>query len=185
MKNQLMWALSLSILFMIACKAEGTKEDSDVTVTATDTTATPAPAEFADPKYSAIVKTALANLSSGDVPAFVAAFADNAVYARNTGDSLAGKAAISEYWTKRRAEVLEILTYENEIFLPVKVNTPQSVEQPGIWVLAWNKTTAKYKPSGKSMTQWIHNDVHFDANDMIDRWIEYSDRAIINEAMKQ
>jgi hypothetical protein len=182
MKNQLVWALSLFIFF-IACKAETPKEDTDVMVTSKDTTTVVAPVEFTDPKYSEILKATLANLSNGNIPEFMSTFADNAVYAFNTGDSLAGKAAINEYWVKRRAEVLDSLTFENQIFLPIKVNTPQSVEQKGIWVLAWSETTAKYKPSGKSMTQWIHNDVHFNDNDKIDRWITYSDRAVINAAM--
>lgn len=183
MKNQLPWALCLIVLFMLACKAETTTKKADDTPAAVDTTATMAPAEFADPKYSDIVEAGLVALSKGDIPTWMNSFADNAVYAWNAGDSLAGKAAISEYWTKRRGEVIETLTYKNEIFLPLKVNTPQTVETPGIWVLAWYETTAKYKTTGKSMTQWIHNLSHFDANGKIDRTITYIDRSVINAAL--
>jgi hypothetical protein len=45
-------------------------------------------------------------------------------------------------------------------------------------------TTAKYK-TGKSMTQWIHTDLHFDANDKIDRVIMYLDRVPIAAAMSK
>ncbi len=182
MKNQLAWALSLFLLFFMACKAETPKDEAAATTTA-DSTAATAPAEFADMKYSEIVKNGLAALSKGDVAAWLDTYADNAVYLWNTGDSLAGKAAISEYWTKRRGEVIDSLTYKNEIFLPIKVNKPQSVEAPGVWVLAWYETTAKYKITGKKMTQWIHSDNHFDANGKIDRSIIYLDRAVINAAM--
>lgn len=183
MKNQLPWALCLIVLFMLSCKAETTTEKADDTTVKVDSTAEISPVEFADPKYTDIVKATLNSLSSGDVAGMLSNYADNAVYAWNSGDSLAGKAAISEYWTKRRGEVIETLTYGDQIFLPVKVNTPQSSEAPGIWVLAWHETSAKYKATGKSMTQWIHSDVHFDANDKIDRWIQYSDRALINAAL--
>ena len=72
----------------------------------------------------------------------------------------------------------------NQIWLPIKVNQPQSVEQPGTWVLGWYMVSAKYK-NGKRMGQWIHTDMHFDANDKIDRLIQYLDRSLINAALKK
>ena len=182
MKNLLVWALCSFVFVFVSCKGGETTEGGTETTASADTTVM-APAEFADPKYSEMVKTGLAALSSGDVAAWLSNFSDDAVYAWNYGDSLAGKAAITEYWTKRRAETLESLTFENQIFLPVKVNTPQSTEATGVWVLAWYETTAKYKPSGKSMTQWIHTDTHFNADGKIDRVIQYVDRMAINAAM--
>lgn len=141
------------------------------------------PAEFADMKYAAIGKKGLEALSSGDIDGWMTNFADNAVYQWNNGDSLAGKQAIRDYWKKRRTEVIDSLTYSSPIFLPIKVNKPQSVEAPGIWLLSWYKVDAKYK-NGKKMTQWMHADMHFDAADKIDLAIIYMDRAPINEAMK-
>ena len=141
-----------------------------------------APAEFADPKYMDVGKKGLAALSAGDVEGWEAGYADNAVYLWNNGDSLAGKAAITAYWKKRRTEVIDSITFTNAIFLPIKVNQPQSVEAPGIWLLGWYQTNAKYK-TGKKMSQWIHTDMHFDANDKIDRVIMYLDRMPINAAM--
>jgi hypothetical protein len=114
----------------------------------------------------------------------MSSFADNAVYQWNNGDSLAGKAAITAYWKKRRGEVIDSLTFSNQILLPIKVNKPQSIEQPGVWLLSWHQVTAKYK-TGKSMSQWMHTDMHFDASDKIDRVIQYLDRAPINAATKK
>ena len=144
---------------------------------------TMAPAEFADQKYAVIGRRNLDALSSGNIDAFVADLADNAVYLWNSGDSLAGKAAIADYWKKRRTDIIETLTYSNHIFLPLKVNKPQSVEAPGIWLLGWYQVNAKYK-TGKTMSQWIHADSHFNADDKIDRMIIYLDRASINQAEK-
>jgi cyanophycinase-like exopeptidase len=50
--------------------------------------------------------------------------------------------------------------------------------------MGWYQVTAKYK-TGKSMTQWVHTDQHFDANDKIDRLIQYIDRAPINAAISK
>ena len=139
--------------------------------------------EFADAKYTDMGKKALAAMTSGDVDAWMSIFADNAKYYWNGGDSLIGKAAINEYWKKRRTEVIDSITFTNEIWLPVKVNEPQqSVQTKGVWLLSWYQVTSKYK-NGKTMTQWAHNDFHFDANDKIDQAIHYIDRAPINAAL--
>ena len=183
MKNLLVWALSLFVVLLISCKTDVTPKVTDVEMKTDTASATLPPAEFADQKYADVVRNSLGSLSSGDIAAFSNSFSDNAVYAWNYGDSLAGKPAIVEYWTKRRADVIETLQFSDMILLPVKVNTPQTVEGPGVWVLVWHETTAKYKPTGKSMTQWIHSTIHFDANDKIDRWIQYVDRQLITQAL--
>ena len=176
MKKLLVFVMSSFII--ISCSNEKKSEEKSEATPAE--TKTP-PAEFADAKYSEIGKSATAALSRGDVDAWLSNFADNAVYVWNNGDSLAGKAAISVYWKKRRLEVIDSLTFSNSIWLPVKVNQPQSVEAPGVWLLAWHQVYAKYK-TGKSMTQWMHMDYHFDANDKIDRLIHYLDRVPVNAA---
>jgi hypothetical protein len=61
--------------------------------------------EFADANRK--VKKALDDLTKGDMDAWMAEFADNAVYYWNSGDSLVGKPAI-EYWRNRRANVLKL-----------------------------------------------------------------------------
>jgi hypothetical protein len=40
----------------------------------------------------------------------------------------------------------------------------------------------KYK-TGKKLMFWVHTDYHFDANDKIDRAIQYIDMAPIKEAI--
>ncbi len=102
MKKMILWALC-SILFA-ACndtKPPEAKMDDKPAVTAEPKMA---PAEFADAKYAEMAGKSIAALSAGDVDGFVAGYADNAVYMFNNGDSLAGKAAITEYWKKRRNE---------------------------------------------------------------------------------
>ena len=178
--------LGLCSLALFSCAYQSPDaEKTETTVSAVaETAAAPQPAEFADPKYGDISKKGLANLSSGDIDAWMSTFADNAVWQFNNGDSLTGKAAISDYWKKRRTETIDSISFSNEIYLPLKVNNPQSIEQPGIWVLSWYSTNAKYK-TGKRMSQLIHAAMHFDASDKIDRVIMYLDRVPINAAMSK
>jgi hypothetical protein len=178
MKKLMLLALSLSLF--VACSTEIKHEKK---AEAAPAEAKPQPAEFADAKYALIGKNMIAALSRGDMAGYLADYADNAVYQWNNGDSLAGKPAISEYWTKRRTEFLESITFSNEIWLPIKVNKPQSVEAPGVWLLGWYQVNAKYKTTGKTMIQWMHIDFHFDANDKIDRVVQYLDRVPINAAL--
>jgi hypothetical protein len=178
-------ALALVTIFFTACSSPTTEEKTTATVdSAAATPAKTQPAEFADPKYSGIGKSGIAALASGNIDSWMTSFADNAVYLWNNMDSLAGKAAITAYWKKRRGEVIDSMSITNDIWLPIKVNQPQSVEQTGNWLLGWYFVKVKYK-TGKSMSQWIHTDMHFDANDKIDRVIQYLDRAPINAASKK
>lgn len=178
MKKLLLMALSLPLF--IACtseiKHEKKAESAPVEVKLQ-------PAEFADQKYAEIGKKMISALSNGDMAGYLDVYADNAVYQWNNGDSLAGKPAISDYWTKRRTEWLDSLSFSNEIWLPIKVNQPQSVEAPGVWLLGWYQVNAKYKTTGKRMVQWMHIDLHFDAYDKIDRVVHYVDRVPINAAL--
>jgi len=182
MRKQLLIVLCIAIFYGCGSKPEAAAETAPAAA-ATETTK-PGPAEFADPKYADVGKKGLALLTSGDVDGWVASYADNAVYAWNNGDSLAGKAAISEYWKKRRSEVIETMSFSEDIWLPVKVNQPQRSEAPGVWLLGWYKVDTKYK-TGKSMSQWIHTLMHFNSEDKIDRVLQFLDRAPINAAMKK
>lgn len=180
MKKVYLWALSSALFF--ACKNEKASDAKMDAAPAAATETKMAPVEFADAKYAEIGKKGLAALSAADVGGFVSNYADNAVYVFNNGDSIAGKAAISGYWTQRRIELMDSITFTNAIFLPIKVNQPQSIEQPGVWLLSWYQVTTKYK-TGKKMTQWIHTDLHFNDADQVDRVIQYLDRVPINAAM--
>ena len=123
-------------------------------------------------------------MEKGDMDSWMEIYADSAVYVWNSGDSLVGKPAIASYWKQRRANVIETIKFSDAIFLPILVNEPQSVEAKGVWLLAWHKTTAKYR-NGKEMTQWIHTDYHFDSNDKVDRVVQYIDKAAINAALSK
>jgi hypothetical protein len=178
-------AMALAILMFIACSSPKT---DDKPVVATDSAAAPAkplPTEIADQKYVDIGKMGNASLSSGNIDAWMNSFADNAVYVWNNGDSLAGKPAITTYWKQRRGSVIDSISFSMDIWLAVKVNQPQqAVHLPGVWLLGWYFTQAKYK-TGKRMAQWIHTDMHFNADDKIDRVIQFLDRAPINAATKK
>ncbi|QEC69124.1 hypothetical protein FRZ67_18055 [Panacibacter ginsenosidivorans] len=178
MKKIILVAMCSSLLF--ACNEQKPAEEKTATP-AVETTQQPA--EFADAKYTDIGKKGLASLSGGDVDSWMADFSDNAKYFWNGGDSLIGKAAIAAYWKKRRTEVIDSISFMNDIWLPVKVNTPQQqVQSPGVWLLSWYQVSTKYK-NGKHMRQWIHTDMHFDASDKIDQVVQYLDRAPINAAL--
>lgn len=172
------------ILFSLLILSCAEKKSAEPESPASTETQPMAPAEFADPKYIEMGKKGLQALSSGDIAAWMNDFAENAVYRWNNGDSLVGKPAITEYWTNRRGNAISSITFTDQVWLPVKVNQPQAIESSGIWLLSWFKTTATYK-TGKSMTQWIHTDYHFDSNDKIDQVIQYLDRVPINAANMQ
>jgi hypothetical protein len=184
MKKTIAMAFAISMLF--ACTSQ---KSEDKTAAGSDSAvaapAKPQATEFADAKYTDIGKMGLASLSSGNIDAWMGSFADNAVYIWNNGDSLVGKAAITAYWKQRRGTVIDSISFSSDIWLPVKVNQPQQPAQaPGVWLLGWYVTSAKYK-TGKRMTQWIHTATHFDANDKIDRAVQFLDRAPINAATKK
>ncbi|ULQ54637.1 nuclear transport factor 2 family protein [Flavihumibacter fluvii] len=169
---------------LIACNNEKPAEQKDESSAVPVPEAKMQPVEFADPKYMEMGKNALAALSKGDVAGWMNGYADNAVFQWNNLDSAVGKAAITDYWTKRRTESIDSITFTNMIFLPVKVNQPQSIEQPGVWLLGWYTVNAKYKKTGKRMIQLLHTDIHFNSSDQIDRVIMYIDRVPVNAAMK-
>ena len=181
MRKLLFWMIS-SMLFLMACNNEG-KENKEAPSTGPAKAETKqAPAEFADAKYAQVGKSALAALTAGDIDKWSAEWADNIVWQYNNGDSLAGKKTLTDYWKNRRVNVIDSISFSNEIWLPVKVNQPQQMEAVGVWLLGWYMVKAKYK-TGKSMSQWMHVDYHFDANDKIDRVIQYRDQVPINAAM--
>ena len=180
MKKMSVMAVGCLVFFSCTNQKAGESKMENATTAASDTKMQDA--DFADPKYVAIGKKGIAALSSGDIDGWMNSYADNAVYIWNNGDSVAGKAAITAYWKKRRTEVIDSIHFIDDIWLPVKVNKPQAaVQLPGVWLLGWYRIDAKYK-TGKKMTQWTHTDIHFDANDKIDRVIQYLDRALINAA---
>lgn len=184
MKRSICWAAACCLFF--ACANSGASSSTDTSKTATPATpAAPQPTEFADARYSELQKKAMSALGSGDVAGFADQFADNAVFIWSSGDSLAGKEAITKYWTERRGKAIDSLVFTNDIWLPIKVNVPQKgPDLPGVWVLGWNEVHVKYK-NGAKLGFWVHSDAHYNSADKVDRYIQYIDRAPINKAFPQ
>jgi hypothetical protein len=146
----------------------------------------PQPLEIGDSRYIEISKQGLQSLREGNIDGFTANLADNAQFDWNYLDSLEGKQAISDYWKERRGKVIDTLITTNEVWITLKANEPPAPGLPtGNYVFAWYKATAKYNATGKSMTQWIHQINHFDANDKIDYIAQYLDRVPIQQATKK
>lgn len=178
--------LAAGCCILLACNnqsAEQSAKKDSATTTVETKSETPKDAEFADPKYADIGKAALAALTKGDIDAFVAGYADNAVYQWSSGDSLAGLPAIKKYWSDRRSTVIDSISFANDIWLSIKVNKSQrGPDVPGIWLMGWYQFNTKYK-NGKRVAGWIHHDMHFNDAGKIDRSIQYIDRAPINAAL--
>ena len=176
MKQTIGFLLCAVICFACNNDKSATADSNTVTDTASKEITTTRGYEFGDDKYIQMAKQVMQNLSSGNIDSYVSAYADNAIYRFSGGDSLNGKQAITDYWQKRRSEVIDSLSYSSEAWLPVKVNTPMYTGQLlGNYALTWNIVTAKYK-SGKTMSQRMHMVFHFDNNDKIDRVTQYLDR---------
>lgn len=179
--------LAAGCMIMLACSnQQKTDSGTKAAGATTDSSATKPqpPAEFADTKYVEMGKATLGAFEKGDVDAWLKDFTDNAVFLWSSGDSLAGKPAITDYWKNRRANVIDSIKFSNDIWLPIKINKSQveGADRPGVWLLSWYQVNVKYK-NGKKLQFWVHNDYHYDANDKVDRAIQYIDRAPINAAL--
>jgi hypothetical protein len=182
-----LFGLLLCSSLLFACSEVKSPETTDAAATATDKSAavTPDGYEFADAKFTDLAKKHMGYLETADIEGWMTQFADNAIYRWNNMDSLIGKAAISDYWKKRRTDVIDAMSFASPIFMPIKVTKPQTDGQlTGNFVLSWHITTTKYK-NGKGMTQRVHTIFHFDDADKIDRVYQYLDRAPINAALGQ
>lgn len=178
------FAMATCCFLLVACNNDkkDDKKTTDSMSTGTKDNKMPQ-SEFADAKYTEMGKKMMGQMSSADMDGWLSNYADNAVYQWSAGDSLGGKPAIEKYWKDRRMNVIDSITFSNDIWLPLKINTPQrGPDAPGIWLLSWYQINVKYK-NGKSLMMWTHIDHHFDANDKIDRSIQYIDRAPINAAL--
>lgn len=173
---------AICLIMITSCKNEAEKATQATTAIASTTTKASPPVEFADQKYIDMGKKSMAQFDSGDIDGWVSGFADNIVLRWSSGDSLAGKEAITKYWKDRRMNVVKSLESSNEIWLPLKVNQPQSVETKGIWLLNWRQMKATYK-NDQSLSFWVHIDMHYNNDMKIDEVIQYVDRAPINAAI--
>jgi hypothetical protein len=145
--------------------------------------ATPQPTEIANPKYIDMGKKDLASLNANDLDTYMNSFAENARYYFSGGDSLIGKEAISTFWKKRFADVVDKAVFSNDVWTPLKVNQSQQKQDiPGVWLLSWYRVNVQYK-NGQKLGYWVHTDLHYDAMDKIDIAILYMDKAPINKAL--
>ena len=173
------------VFFMLCCGAFvlSCNKPQESATPPPQTPVEPPQAELVDGRYAEIGKQGIAALAAGDIDKWMEPFADNARYLFNAGDSLVGKQAIADYWKDRRTNVIEKIEFTSDIWTPLKINKPQKgPDRAGVWLLCWYKVTASYKGGG-TMSQWIHTDLHFDANDKIDLVVQYLDRAAIAAAM--
>ena len=172
---------------LVACGEQKTDDATMVKTATAEPSATNAkhiPAEFADMKYADYGRKMIAAMEQGKIEEWGNLYADDARYYWSGGDSLVGKKAILDYWTKRRAEVVESISFSNDIWTPLKVNQPQKgPDLPGVWLLSWYQVKVSYKNGKQPIQFWVHTDHHFDANDKIDRTIQYIDRLPIEKAM--
>jgi hypothetical protein len=166
-------------LVLVACN----KPKEEATSTPAEAVAPP-PTEIGDAKYVEIGKKGIQQLSSNDIDGWMSSFADNARYYWSGGDSVVGKKALTDYWKDRRGNVIESITFKNNIWTPLKVNVPQnSKDLAGPWLLSWYEVSVTYKKNHQSLKFWVHTDFHFDASDKIDVVVQYIDRAPIIAAM--
>ena len=181
-----MLTLVTGCCILFACNnnkpAESTTPATDTATAAVEKKAPP-PAEFADAKYIEMGKKNLAQLASGDIDGWMSAYADTAKFNWSAGDSLVGKAAITNYWKERRGKVIDSISFVNDIWIPIKINQPQKgPDRAGVWLLSWYQVHVKYK-NGKKLVFWAHVDNHYDNADKIDITVQYIDKAPINKAL--
>lgn len=169
--------IACACVAMLACS----KPEEKVSEPAVE--ATPAAVEFADARYMEMGKRSIAALSSKDVDRWMSDFADNAKFYWSGGDSLIGKTAITNYWKNRFANIIDSISFVNDIWTPLKINQPQrGPDAPGVWLLSWYQVNVKYN-NGSKLQFWVHTDFHYDSLDKIDIAIQYIDRAPINAAL--
>ena len=112
---------AFSVFILLSCsdnkKAETSADTMVKTATANDK---PMQSEFADAKYADMGKQMMMQMENGNMDAWIGNFADNAVYQWSSGDSLAGKKAIGDYWSNRRKNVMESIHFAQDIWLPIK-----------------------------------------------------------------
>lgn len=174
----------MTFVVVVSCGEDKKEKEADNTlVKSAATDAKPIQSEFADAKYTAMGKAMMKQFTDGNLDAWGESLADNVVYQYSSGDSIAGKQAVVNYWKDRRAKVVQSTEMSNDIWLPIKVNQPQKgPDAPGVWLLNWAQVKATYR-NGKVLQFWVHQDLHFNDQNKVDRVVMYMDRAPINSAL--
>lgn len=127
------------------------------------------------------IKAAFEAFSKKDVDGFTAGLAEDVRYFWSSGDSLIGKQAVKDYYSRRFA-LLDTITFTDHIFVPLQMYEPQSPNVPtGKWILHWANAHATYK-NGKHINFWVHQVNHYNEAGMIDYQDQYLDRSQIAAA---
>lgn len=176
--------LSLAtVLALLSCNNEKATTSNDALVKSETVEKQPMPAEIADARYIDMGKAMMKDFAAGNIDAWGQTLADNVVYQYSSGDSLAGKQAVMDYWKDRYARVVKTVTMANDIWLPMQVNVPQKgPDMPGLWLLNWSEVTAEYR-NGKTLKFWVHQSIHLNPSEKVDRIVMYMDRAPVNAAL--
>ncbi len=175
--------LLIGCVVLASCKKDQVAQNMETASMTASSAETEEPAmAFADAKYVEIGKRTMNALSKGSMDMWAQNYAEDVRYHWNAGDSLVGKPAVEKFWRERRGNIIESLTFSEQIWIPIQVNKPQATEQAGVWLLSWHKTTAKYK-GGATMVQWMHTAYHFDSKDKINQVVQYIDRVPIAAAL--
>ena len=169
--------------FLFACNNEQKKGEA----AAPDANAakTGAPVELIlDSNFVNTTKASMAAFEKKDIEGYTANMADDVKFRWSSGDSLVGKQAVKDYWT-RRFNMVETFNLSNPIFLPIKANESPNggVTAAGKWMLTWYMVHVKYK-NNKELYFWVHNAQHYNSADKIDESAQYVDRHPIIEATK-
>jgi hypothetical protein len=183
--RKLFFIPAIFCILLVACNSSD-KSGSDnkmVSGSADSTAKKPSAYEFADQKYVDMGKQLLSEFEQGNIDAWMNSYSDSARYYWSGGDSLIGKQAIANYWKNRRGNVIKTIKFSNDIWFPIKINTPQKgPDRPGNWVFSYYQVNVTYS-NGKSLQFWSHNIQHFDAADKVDQVVQFIDMAPINKAL--
>ena len=178
--------LAAGCMLLFACnneKKDEAKTEDASTSTMSSTDKKPA-AEILDLSMADPIKKSWAAFSKGDIDAMTADFDDNIRYTWSGGDSAVGKKAVQDYY-KGRWNLIQSLSFSNEIVLPLQVNESQQPKYAptGKWVLYWAMVDVTYK-NGKKLNFWSHSVNHFNDAGKVDFVGQYMDRHPLIEATK-
>jgi len=179
-------AIAFAFVFLIACNS-GTETKTEASETPAPSSETPTAADAAasvvlPPSSTDGLKKAIEGYASGDMSAFTANMDDNVkFYYPVPGDSLVGKQAVVDFYTKRRSTADSIMVI-NPVYLGIRNATNGAVAQ-GDWLMAWYTFAIKYK-NGKRIALPIHTVQHLNAAGKIDIMAMYYDFHRVMEASK-
>ena len=171
-------------VFLFACNSEK-KEGATATDTKTTASTEKPPVELImDSALLASTKATMTAFENKDVDGYTANMDDNVKFRWSGGDSLTGKQAVKDFYTKRFA-IIKTIKFSNPIFLPLMANVSPNGGQTaaGKWMLNWYMVDVTYT-NDKNLKFWVHNAQHYNDAGKIDETAQYIDRHPIMEATK-